>query len=465
MYIVIVGAGKTGFALAQKLLLENKQVVLIEKDRERAVFADNNLDCQVIIDYGNNLETLHRAGVAKADFFIALTDSDEINMITCALVSSEFNHPITIARVRNNDYVQTSIGAGKGFGINYLINPEEELAKTIITAIENGARSEIMTFDSAPFQIRDLDVGADSIFKNKKVMELRPLLGESFSVTTISRDNDYIIPTGKTQILEGDTIYILATDSGFEKIFAMEGNRSRELKKILLVGGGKTGVYVADYLFHHEDALDLFPARTSKRNKKISLHIVEEDFSRCEFLSDRYPHAIVVNNDIANESFFEEENLASFDLMINLTGSPELNIMTGVYGKNLGVRRIMAMVEQNSYRRICKALEVDVVISKMNSVVSSIVKLVRKGNVRNVYGFSDSDLEAIELAIAPDSKCCNTIIKDLKLPSDILILFISRNGESFIPLGMDSLLAGDLVAFITTKSSLRTLEKLVASKK
>lgn len=465
MIIVIVGAGKTGFALAQKLLEEGKEVILIEKDSERALYADNNLDCQVIVEHGNNIDVLKNAGVAKADFFIALTDSDEINMITCALVSREFEHPRTIARVRNNDYAQTSIGSGESFGIDHVINPEEELAKSIITAIDNGARSQIMTFDSAPFQIRDIDVGSESVFKDKRVEQMRPVFGETFSVVCIFRENDYIIPSGKTLIQEGDQLYLLSTEDGFEKIFSMEGLRNREIKTVLLVGGGKTGVYVADTLLQHEDAKLLFPKRNPKKHKKPSIHIVEEDFERCTYLANRYPEAIVSNVDISNEGFFEDENLSAFDLMISLTGSPELNIMTGVYGKSLGVKRIMAVVKKNNYRRICSALDVDVVISKMNSVVSSIVKLVRKGDVRRVYSFADSDLEATELSIDENSSAVGVPIKDLKLPSDVLILFISRNGESFIPLGLDAFQPGDLVAIITAKKSQRILEKLMSGKR
>lgn len=464
MKVVIVGAGKTGFALAKKLLLEGKDVVVFECDKERALYADNNLDCQVVVEQGNNIVALRNANVAKADFFIALTDSDEINLIACALVSAEFKTPITIARVRNNDYARTSIATQAGFGINYIINPEEELAKTIIAAIYSGARSEIMTFDSTPFQIRDIEVNEGSIFEGKKIEELRPIFGERFSVVTVLRENDYIIPNGKTLIHKGDQLYLLSTREAIEKIFASEGLENREIKKILLVGGGKTATYLLDTLLHHEDAALLFPNLEFKKHKKPSITIVEEDLERCNFLASRYSDAIVNNVDITNEAFFEEENLSSYDLMINLTGSPELNIMSAVYGKNLGAKRIMAVVKKNNYRRICSTLDVDVVISKMNSVVSSILKLVRKGDVRNIYTIADSDIEAIQFAITSDSKIVNTLIKDLKLPAEILVLFISRNGESFIPLGLDMIMEGDLVAFIATKKSQPILEKLVASK-
>ncbi|MBN2652956.1 MAG: Trk system potassium transporter TrkA [Spirochaetales bacterium] len=468
MYIIILGAGVTGFTLAQKLLDEDKEVVLIEKDSKKASFANNNLDCQVINDYGNKIEVLKKAGIQKADFFIALTESDEINIITCALVASEFSKPKTITRVRNIDYNNSQILTEKFLGIDYVINPEIELAKIIVKTIEHGARSEIMTFENTDFQIRDLSVGPDSFFKDKKLMELRNVIKEQFLVAGVIRGGDFIVPDGNTIILEGDTIYLLSDEKSFEKIFALEKNKLRRIKNVLLVGGGKTGSYVADFLFDYQNSS---PFSASKMMKKLNprrisnLHIVESDYSRCQYLSDRYPEAIVTHADLSDEGFLEEEDLSNFDLMINITGSQELNIIAGIYGKSLGIPRIVAVVKKNNYRAICKSLNVDVTISKKNSVISSIMKLIRKGDIRNVYAISDTGLEAIEFSISENSNFSGKKIKDLKLPKGILVLLISKNGKSEIPTGDMQISAGDNVAFLTNKDTIEALEKLVIGDK
>jgi trk system potassium uptake protein TrkA len=466
MLIIILGAGKTGFSLAQNLLNEGKQVVIIEKNREKAAFADSNLDCQIINDYGNNRDVLVKAGIQKADFFIALTESDEINMITCALVSSEFKKPTTMARVRNIDYNNSPIASGEFLGINHIINPEIELANTIIKTIEHGARSEIMTFEKTQFQIRDLSVSSESIFTGKQIKQIRQEVNTHFLIAAILRDSDYIIPDGEATIHENDILYILSTEKEFEKIFTQEGNKNKPIKNILLIGGGKTGSYVADYLFNYKNGNKTVTriGNMIHHGKKRSLHIVEEDYKRCKFLAERYPEAIITHSDISDEGFLEEEDLSNFDLMINITGSQELNIIAGVYGKNLGIPRTLSVVKKNSYRNICKTLNVDVTISKKNSVVSSIMKIIRKGDIRNVYAFSDAEIEALEIFIKGNSAIAGIKIKDLKLPKDILILFISRNGESYIPTGEMVISAGDNVGFICTKKSIKRLEKLISEK-
>lgn len=198
-------------------------------------------------------------------------------------------------------------------------------------------------------------------------------------------------------------------------------------------------------------------------HRKRFVHIVEEDFKQCEFLAARYPEAVVTNADIADEGFLEQEDLSAFDLMVNMTGSSELNIIAGVYGKSRGVDRILAVVSKNNYRSICQNLNVDVVVSQKNAVVNSLVKLIRKGDVRNIYALEDSEIEIIELAVGEKAKITQAPLKDLNLPHDLLVLFITRDGQAFIPSGSDSILSNDVVAFVSDKKGLKTLDRLVAS--
>lgn len=467
MYIVIIGAGETGFTLAQKFLSEDKEVLLIEKDPEKAAFANSNLDCQVINDYGNRIEVLKKAGIHKADFFIAVTESDEINIIASLLVASEFDKPKTITRVRNIDYNNSHILSDKILGIDFVINPEVELAKTIVKTIKYGARSEIMTFENTNFQVRDLFISSKSFFKDKTLAEIRQNTKDAFLVAGVIRGKDFIIPNGDTRIYEDDTIYVLTKDSTFEKLFSLEHNKRKKIKNILLVGGGDTASYVADFLFNNFESNLLGNSNSAKKlfpKQNINLHIVEKDYQRCKFLSERYSKAIITHADISDEGFLEEEDLANYDLMLNITGSQEVNIVTGIYGKTLGIPRTLALVNKNNYRFIAHALNIDVLISKKNIAIDSITKIIRKGNIRNVYTLSDTGLEVIELTIPENSNFTNKKIMDLKLPKGLLILLISRNGISQIPSGKAIIEAGDNVAFLIEDNSIETLEKLIAGK-
>lgn len=463
MYVVISGAGKTGFSLAKRLISEDKEVAVIEKDEEKAKYLDNNLDCLVINDSGNNLDVLKEAGIEDADFFISLTNSDEINMITCALVKSEFKKVKTIARVRNFEYSRTDIFNKPVFGIDFVINPEIEAAKSIVRTLEHGARSDVMAFEDAEMQLRDIYISKNSIFKNKKLIDIRNELPMDFLVTSILRDNFYLIPDGNTMIKENDYIYLLSTAAGFEYIFTRQGEEQNPLKNILLVGGGKVGRYVSEYILEEKSDIQKELERIKQsfpKKIKRKLHIVDKNYVKCKTLAQNYEKALVTHADISDEGFLEEENLKKYDLMINCTSNQELNIVSSIYGKKLGVPRTISFVKNSGYRNIGKLLGTDVTISMNNSVVNSILRLIRLGGVRNIFPIANSDLEVIEFSVDEGSKFIDQRIMDIKLPSENLILFVTSNGNSKIARGDMVIRKGDHIVLITKKQSVKKLEEL-----
>ncbi len=457
-----MGAGRTGYSLAYKLIQEDKEVSLIERDAKKARYADDNLDCLVIKDTGNNPEVLREAGIARADYFVALTESDEINMITCAMVATEFPNTRTIARVRNTNYSQSGFMSNSSLKIDHIITPEIAVAHKIIHTIETGARSEVMQFDNSRFQIRDLSIESDSPFIGKSLAEISPEMPADFLAVAILRDEHYIIPRGATRIQDKDFLYVLSTQEAFEEIFAKAGLLRKPLTNVLMIGCGDTGSYVADYLLNRKDKKDDFISMMRglfKRKPRYNLHIVDADMERCHQLARRYPRALITHADISDEGFLEEEKLDKYDLMINTTVSQELNIIAGVYGKKLGIEKVISVVNKNGYSTICKYLDLDVTIVKNNSVVNNILGIIRKGSIHNVHVIADSALETIELAVTVHSKAADRHIRDIRIPEDSLILFLSREGESLIPRGSDIIRAGDHLVFMTSKSSIKKLER------
>lgn len=459
MHIVIMGAGKTGYSLTYKLIQEEQDVALIEVEPKKAKYADDNLDCLVIKDTGNNPEVLKDARIAKAEYFIALTGSDEMNMITCAMVSADFPKVRTIARIRNRNYYQTGLMAGSSLKIDHIIAPEIAVARKIIYTIETGARSEVMIFDNSPFQIRDISIDRGSAFIDLTLAEIKPNMPTDFLAVTILRGEEYIIPQGRTKIKENDFLYVLSTEEGFEKIFAQAGQPRKPLTNVLMIGCGQTGYYVADYLMDHKEKNpDLLSKFKNLFKKKYNLHIVDEDYQRCEELAKRYPRALVTNANISDDDFLELEQLQNYDLMINSTNIQELNIIAGVYGKKLGIERVISVVNKSGYFTICKHLDLDVTISKYNSVVNNILGIIRQGHMQNIHVIADSMLETTELAVTPRSRASGKKVSDLNIPMGSLILFILREGKSIIPQGKDVIQIGDHLIFMNAKSSVKKLE-------
>lgn len=468
MYIVILGAGRIGYQLARQLIDEGKNVALIENDKEVARDVLARLDCLVVNDNGTSLEALKKAGIQKADAFVSVTDFDEVNMIACGLVSSEFEKPVTIARVKNVDYSRTKLLTYPFLGIDYIINPEIEAAKAILRAVENGARSDVMLFDNKTFQIRDLVVKEDSLFLGRPLQDIRREMDFEFLVAVILRDDFYLIPTGTTTFQVNDKIYVLSTKRGLDRIFERENRDHRDFEKIVLVGGGTVGTYVADGLVadirEESSLLDkvksaLLPKAI--RRKGRSLHIIDRDYDRCKALAERYPGALVTCDDVTDEGVLEQVKLRNSDLIITTTSSQELNVMTAVYAKTLGVGGAISLVTRRNYRHIAHRLNLDVTISRNSTMVNSILKIIRHGNIKNVHAISEGTLEVIEFSLDKASAVIGKPLKDIRLPKNTLVLFLTRGEETIFARGDMVLDRNDHVVLLTERDSIQQLEKMI----
>lgn len=462
MKIVIVGAGTVGFQIARQLIYEKKDVVLVERDPRAAKHASNYLDCMVINDAGNNPQVLKKAGIEKADFFIAVTESDEVNMISCGLVSSEVNIPYKIARVSNIDYSKTQVSSSPFLGIDQIVNPEIEASKVITRSIEHGAISDILLFEKTRYQMRNVTIPDDSPFAGKNLKEIKTHSQMDFLVAFILRDHDYIIPSGETVVQAGDNLYIVAQGKSLENLFIQTGKFRSKLNRFVIVGGGKIGSYVADHLVKQQKSDMSFMNRIAQslvQKWRQNVVIVEKDAEKCNILSQRFPDILIINEDISDEGIYEEGNFTDYDLIITTTENQELNIITAVYAKTLGIKRSIAVVNKNSYINIAQNLDIDVTVSQNTSMVNSILKLIRKGNIKNIYSFLDGKVEVIELSVE-NSEISGSRIKDIKLPPQTLIVSVAREEKNILPDGNCTIKNGDYIIVIARKESITKIENI-----
>jgi trk/ktr system potassium uptake protein len=465
MYIVILGAGRVGYMLARQLIDEGKNIALIELNSERAKISTNNLDCLVINASGTNLETLKKSGIQKADAFISVTNSDEINMIACGIVANEFAKPITIARVRNVDYVDTKLLDKSILGIDYIINPDIEASQAILRAVKHGAISDVLQFENSSLEMRDLPLGRDSVFINRPLKLVRKELDIEFLISVIIRNNQSIIPNGETVLLENDRVYLLSTEDVFVEIYTLEKLGDKEINKILIVGGGDVGTNIVEGILKQNDDVPNILGklkhilRIKKRNK---IHIIDKNYERTKFLAERFPQALVTCQDITEEGVLEDSELLNNDLIISATGNHELNIITGSYAKSLGIKKAISLVTKDSYRNLAHNLNLDVTVSRNTTVVSSILKILRKGNIKNVYALSGGRLEVIEFSVSDNSGFIGKELSEIKLPKNTLIILISRGEETIIPYGHLEVEVNDHIAIITERESIKKLEGLLS---
>ncbi len=463
MDVIILGAGKVGTQLGRQLIHEEKEVTIIEKDPQKAKNIANLLDCMVINEEGNNARVLIDAGIKNADYFISVTESDEVNLIACGIASTESDQVKTIARVRNIEYSTSRMRSQSLLGIDQIFNSEIETAKAVVQSIEHGAMSNVMQFADVNLQMRNLTVTEDSPLVNQSLIELRSNIDADFLVPIIIRDDSYVIPSGETQIKENDLLYLLASRQDFDRIFQVFGKPKLLLNNIAIIGCGKQGCYIADYL--GEQLMDVqgifgrwFKKIFGERGKK--LHLVESDYERCKYLNEHYPNALVTHGDIADESLWEEELLTGSDLLITSTGNQELNLITSMYAKKMGIARAIALVQTKTYQRIGEELGIDVTISVNNVLVNSIMKLVRRGDVRSLYPISGSPFEIIEFRIKDNSVLSGKAISSLRLPKNTLVILVLREETSIIPHGGLEIRSGDHLFLVTRSDTVNRLESL-----
>jgi len=474
MRIILVGAGRTGTQLARHLVQEKHDVSLIESNEERARHASNRLDCLVLHDEGNSITALEEAGIAKADALVCVTDSDEMNMIICGLAASRYPKLRKIARVRNEDYVHLNQYTAQSgiLGIDHLVHPDVEAARAVLRALSHGALGNIFDFAGTSYELGSINVSEGSAFDGLCIKDYHSLIKEDSLVILLERESgasrECSLPQGNTVLQKGDRIHIIANEARMEHIFRLAGRLEKPLRNVGIVGGGHIGALIAEGIIR--DSLSgeeeekkkrglfsffqsLFPA---SRRRVI---IVEQNYNLCKDLAARFPEAIVLNEDISDESFVTEEQLGDLDLIITATANQELNIIAALYLKSRGVGRTIALVSGSGYEAIARQLGVDVVIPPESVMVDSILSRLMIKGIRGVHRLGDGSLEILEVEIASESSAVQKAITEFKLPAGGLIILVRRGEISFIPRGDYVFEAGDRVTLLAKNGSEAELEK------
>lgn len=466
MRVIIVGAGMVGTQLARHLVNEKHDVSLIEQNEERARHASNRLDCLVLHNEGNNLKSLEEAGLASADALVCVTDVDEVNMLICGLAESRYPGILKIARVRNAEY-DSLIGSGsKALGIDYFVHPDIEAARSVLSAVEHGALGDILTLGDSSYELGSVDIEESCPFAGTMVRDFRNLVKGDSLVTLIERGDESLLPTGATSLLVGDRIHVIALEEELGRVFSLAGKLMKPLKKIGIVGGGRVGSLIAEGLFKKDQkkntGLRSFLKILNPRSFR-KLMIIEKDYSLCKELSSRFPEALVLNENISEESFISEEGIDDLDLIITATSDQELNMIAALYLKSRGVDRAVAMVSGSGYAAIARRLGIDVVIPMKSVVVDSILSHLLGSGVRGIHRISDGGIEVLEIDVGEHTLVAGRRLDEFRLAAGGLVMLVHRSGKAFIPKGDYVFTGGDRIVLIAKKGCELEIDKLFGS--
>ncbi|MCR5732914.1 MAG: Trk system potassium transporter TrkA [Sphaerochaetaceae bacterium] len=441
MNVLIIGAGRRGQRLARHLIEENKSVTFLDRDQTKCTATEAKLDCMAVCGLGTDIEALEQAGVRSCDAVIALTDSDEINLVSCGIVKSNFpNVKTTIASTRSISYISDEEGSSHPIlGISHIVNPDFEASERIVDIVESGLYNDTIAFPDTEFLLFTIQVGANSPFIDKTLIECRKSIPGNYVITGILRSGEALIPSGRTIIKRNDTLAIIIDNDETFTLLNKVGDtfKPKRPKKMVLVGA--TGI-------------TRFLLKKLSPDIRKGVILTERDKEICEEFSRLFPDITVLNVKITDETIWEDEDFDKADVLVSLTDDDELNIISASYAKTIGVSKSIALLKTNTnYMQFARNLGIDAPISTTVTVVDSIVKQLRGKQVSTMHTLFDGDLEVYEYVIPNDFKYIGKALRKVDMKGRMLIAGVKRKkGDSFIPGGNYEFQAGDSLLLITS---------------
>ena len=476
MKIMIIGAGFTGTQLAKRLVNEKNDVILIDNNPDVAHRAEGILDCTVQVLDGNNLQNLEELGIAKMDALVVLTDNDETNIVTCSLVDAVYPDLLKIARVRNYAYYINSKEVSKhksdenGFsqnsrplyGIDYMVHPDVEAAQAIVKAVEHGAISDVLTFGDNDFELTALEIQKGSKMDGLALKNIRHFTSSKFIVVYLDNDEGSSIPSGETIIKSGDRVGVLASKEDIKELLNLCGTKLDSIRKIALVGAGKIGTLVADYIMSTRQTSFFKKIFSGAKNLGKDFVIIDSDKALCKLAKERYPQAEVFHGDATDENFIREEGIENFNLVICATHNHEMNMVISAYLESLGVEKTIALVAHSDFADISRKLGIDVPIPLRDTLVDSIMSHLHGKSVTGIHTLENGEFEIVECDLSSSSKFEGKPLKAISSPGEFLILLIKKPGnETYeIPAGDTVLSENDHLVLVQRSGNKKMLEKL-----
>ncbi len=429
MRIVIAGIGEVGTYLAKMLNKGNHDVVVIDEQKDKLTEISSYFDLLAIHGSATSLETLQEADVASADLFIAVTKVQEVNIIS-SILAKKLGAKKTIARIDNNEYIDTEHRRIiTELGIDSLVYPEILASNEIVNIIKHPGILKSIEFASGKLSLITLKIDSRNPLAGKTLIQIaREYSDLNSRVVAISRGNKTIIPRGQDSILPGDIVYVITDKKTLEKIHEILQIKDFYVKNVMILGGSRIGVKTAMAL-----------------EKCCYVKLFEKDKEKSLWLADLLQNTLVINAEARSSEFLLDEGIERVDAFIAVTGNSEINILSSLLAKRLGVKIAIAEVENNDYLELAKNMELDYIINKKLIAASHIFAYTISANVASVQCFTDTDAEVLEFVVPPGAKITKKPLKDIDFPRGAIIGGGERNGTVYIAVGDTIIQPGDRV--------------------
>jgi len=441
MKIIVAGAGEVGTHLAKMLSSEFHDIMVIDEDEDSLKAINANLDLMTMVGSATSFEFLKEAQVKKTDLFIAVTHSQETNILA-AMIAKKLGAQRTIARVDNYEYIEPeNISHFTNLGIDYLIYPERIAAKEIVSLLGHEI-SEFIDFSGQKLSlfVLKLDEGAPAI-DNTLMQITKENKDFEFRAVAITRNGQTIIPRGHDSFMVNDLVYVVTNQSGIDDVMKYSGKKKLEVKNIMILGGSRIGKRVAKTLEGR------FNIKLIERNREKSLKLAD-------YLKD----TLVINGDGSNIELLMEEGLAKMDTFIAVTGHTETNILSCILAKKMGVKKTIAEIENIDYIDLGESMGIDTIINKKLITASRIFKFTMSSEIESMKCLTGSDAEVLEFVAKGGSKITKGKLRNIEFPKDALVGGYIRDQKGFIAKGDTHIKADDRVVVFALPSAMKKLD-------
>jgi len=449
--IVVVGAGEMGYHIARRLSLEKKDVTLIDKNEQRMLWVQENLDVRAICGRGSSPTVLMQAGIATASMLVAVADSDEANLVACYVGRMLNGMMKKVARLREDDYSAIpQILDEKHLGIDLVISPEQEAVAKLGQILQVPGATDVVGFAEKRIKLFGIKLQLDSPLVGRSLMDIRLAFPhEKFLIPAIFRESDIIIPRGGDILRPHDTVYIIVDADHVPRLLEICGLRSRPLKRFMVYGTTNVAVKFV---------------RSLEEQGISSIRLIGSDGDTCERIASELRHTLVLRSETLDEEFLRSEGIRDTDLFLAMTDDDEQNALSAILAKRMGSYRVAALTNKAEYHRLVSAIGVDIAVNPRLVGVARILQFIRRGRVLSVSVLPGDAVEILECEALETSDIVGSPIKKLKFPRGSLVGAIQRGTEFIIPDGATVMIPGDRVIIFSRREAVPSIERLLTVK-
>ncbi|MFR8548094.1 MAG: Trk system potassium transporter TrkA [Lachnospiraceae bacterium] len=451
MKIIIVGLGKVGQSLALELGNEDNEITVIDCREEIVQEITSQNDFMGVVGNGSTYSIQMEAGIESADLMIAVTGSDELNLL-CCLIAKKAGNCHTIARVRNPEYSTELDFIKEELGLAMVINPELAAAGEVAQALQFPSAIEVNSFVRNRVRLLKFRVPERSALANMRIADLPSKLRSHVLICAVERGEEVIIPNGNTMLYARDVVSVIGKASDANEFFRQAGIVTNQVKNLMIVGDSPIAYYLAKIMI----------------NSGVRVKIVEKSMKRCEELSDLLPKATIVYGDGTDKDLLLEEGIDRYESFAALTNIDEENILLSLYARKTGEKKLITKINRIAFDEVIRELDLDTVVYPKNITAEHIIRYVRSmknslgSNVETLHKILGGKAEALEFVIRGNSRVTGVALHELAIKDGVLIAGIARDGKVLIPRGSDKIVQGDSVIVITRYRGLNDVEDILA---